>query len=262
MLVRAAALLRERRLRARRPAGTRVRQAVAGGRLGCLRGDRLPRVLRARRDRAGAGSRAAAGTRRAKQDALRATRRGRDRRALELPPRDTRRDDGCRPRRRQCGSTQAGRAVPRERPGAGRGPARRRRPPCRRQPPAGRRRGGRRPGTRPGRPRDRVHGLRRRGARDRPRRRRDPGGAGAREARGGGDGRQELRDRRFRRRPRRGGARHRRLGLRLCGAEVLGGRPGARPRGGGRHPGRTPGRCGARAARRAGGGVRDGRAAR
>ena len=44
-------LLRERRPRARRARGARVREAVGRGRRRRLRGDRLPRVLRARRDR-------------------------------------------------------------------------------------------------------------------------------------------------------------------------------------------------------------------
>ena len=49
---RAAASLRERRARARRARGARVREAVGRGRRRRLRGDRLPRVLRARRGRA------------------------------------------------------------------------------------------------------------------------------------------------------------------------------------------------------------------
>ena len=70
------------------------------------------------------------------------------------------------------------------------------------------------------------------GPRDRAGRGRDPRRAGPREARGGRDGRQELRDRRLRRRPRRGGARDGALRLRLRGPEVLGRRARARARGG------------------------------
>ena len=57
--------------RAGRPAGARVRQALAGGRRRRVRGDRLPRVLRARGDRAGARARADPGAGRAQPDALR-----------------------------------------------------------------------------------------------------------------------------------------------------------------------------------------------
>ena len=51
------------------------------------------------------------------------------------------------------------------------------------------------------------------------------------QAGGGRARRQELRDRRLRRRPGRGGARDRRLGVQLCGPEVLGGLARAGPRG-------------------------------
>ena len=88
-LLRAAGVLRERRPRADRARGARVRQAVGRGRRRRLRGDRLPRVLRARRDRARAPARRCCqmpGER--NDDALRAARRRRRDRAVELPARD------------------------------------------------------------------------------------------------------------------------------------------------------------------------------
>ena len=65
------------------------------------------------------------------------------------------------------------------------------------------------------------------------------------QARGRRTGRQELRDRRLRRRSRRGGPGHRRLGLRLRRAEVLGGGSGPGPRGDRRSADRARGRGGA-----------------
>ena len=63
ILVAAAAWLRERRLEVAALEVREARQAVARGRRRRLRGDRLPRVLRARRDRPGPGRAAAAGAR-------------------------------------------------------------------------------------------------------------------------------------------------------------------------------------------------------
>ena len=101
--------------RARGAGGARVREAVGRGRRRRVRGDRLPRVLRARGGRARARARAAPGARRAQHDALRRARRRRGDRAVELPDRDPVRDDGRRARRGQRGRAEAGRAVARVR---------------------------------------------------------------------------------------------------------------------------------------------------
>ena len=93
--------------------GARVREAVAGGGRRRLRGDRLPRVLRARGARPRARRSPAPAARRAQRAALG---RPRDRRrdlSVELPGGDRARDDRRRPRHRQRGDPQAGRAVAR-----------------------------------------------------------------------------------------------------------------------------------------------------
>ena len=87
----------------------------ARGRRRRLRGDRLPRVLRARGGRARARAGAAPGAGRAQHDALRAARRGGGDRALELPAGDPLRDDGRGAGRGQRGGPEAGRAVAGER---------------------------------------------------------------------------------------------------------------------------------------------------
>ena len=100
----------ERRLEIGGARGPRGGQALARGRRRRLRGDRLPRVLRARRARPRAGRAAAAGAGRAQRAALRAARRRRGDLAVELPGRDPARDGRRRPRHRQRGDPQAGRA--------------------------------------------------------------------------------------------------------------------------------------------------------
>ena len=110
----AAARLRERRLEL---AALQVRECAKPwprGRRRRLRGDRLPRVLRARgASSSSAGRDAAPGPGRAQHDALRAARRRRRDRALELPAGDPLRDDRRRAGRRQRGRPEAGRAVAR-----------------------------------------------------------------------------------------------------------------------------------------------------
>ena len=238
-----------------------MREAVAGGRRRRLRGDRLPRVLRARcggaRPRAGARP----GTRRAQHDALRA---GRDRRcdlALELPPCDSGGDDLSGARRRQLGCPEARRAIAGLLAGAGRGAARCGRPGGRARPAAWRGRRRRRAGPRPAGGADRVHGLGRGRAGDRPGRRGYTARPGSGEAGRRRDGRQELRDRRRRRRPRRRGPGDRRVSVRLRRAEVLGRVARARARGGRRRAARAPRRGDRRARRRSCRQLRDRRAA-
>src|SRR5207237_460440 len=98
--------------RAGRARGPRVRQALARGRRRRVRGDRLPRVLRARRGRARARAPAAAGAGRAQRAAPRpAWGDGRDL-AVELPTRHSRGHDGGRAGDGQPGRAQARRAVP------------------------------------------------------------------------------------------------------------------------------------------------------
>ena len=105
-----------------------MRQAVARGRRRRLRGDRLPRVLRPRGDRArhrrGSCSRSPAS---ATSCATCPRGRGRRHRAVELPDRDPVRDDRGGARHRQRGRAQARRAVARLRAAARPGAARRRR---------------------------------------------------------------------------------------------------------------------------------------
>ena len=88
-------------------------QAVGRGRRRRLRGDRLPRVLRAAGDRARRAERPRPAPRRAQHAPLRRPRRGRRRRPVELPARDPRRDGRRRPRDRQRRRAQARRAVAR-----------------------------------------------------------------------------------------------------------------------------------------------------
>ena len=91
-LTRAAGILRAPPARARRARRARGRQALGRGRRRRLRGDRLPRLLRAGRARARRRPAAAPDARRAQRDALRRPRRHRRDRAVELPARDRRRD--------------------------------------------------------------------------------------------------------------------------------------------------------------------------
>ena len=91
--------------------------------------------------------------------------------------------------------------------------------------------------------------------------RRDRARAAAPEARRGRDGRQELRDRGLRRRPRRRRPRAGEVGLQLRRPEVLGGGARARARGDPRRAGRAPGGRDRGAARRPGVGPGDRRAA-
>ena len=135
--------------RAGRAAGARVRQAVGRGRRRRVRGDRLPRVLRARARSSWSGARAAAGAGRAQHHALRAARRGRRDRAVELPAGDPDGHDGGRAGGRQRGGAQAGRAVAGQRARARGGAARRRRAARRAGAAARLRRGGRGAGARP-----------------------------------------------------------------------------------------------------------------
>ena len=160
---------------------------------------------------------------------------------VELPAGDSLRHDRRGARGRERGGAEARRAVARERRRARRGAPRGRRAARGALAPARLRRGRRGAGARPARARDRLHGLERRRSRDPARRGRDARGAGPREARGVRDGRQELRDRGRGRRPRRGGAGARVLGLRLRGPEVLRGGAGARARGDRRHAARAAG---------------------
>ena len=248
--------------RDRRARGPRVREAVARGRCRRVRGDRLPRVLRPRRDRARRGAAAAPGSRRAQRHAVRAPRRDGGDRALELPARDSVRDDVGRARHRQRRGPQAGRAVAGMRADARPGPARRRgaRVGASRCSPA-RATPARRWWPIPG-----VHTIAFTGsmpvgleiARAAAERR---ARTAAHQARGVGARRQELRDRRLRRRPRRGGAGDRLLGVRVRRPEVLGGGAGARPRGDRRSADRAGGGRGQRARGRAGRSARDRRAA-
>ena len=236
---RARALLARRRLDARAPAragrarGARVRQAVARGRRRRVRGDRLPRVLRARRARA----RARAGScSRCPASATSCATCPRGVVAVISP--------WNFPLAIPCGMTAAAlatgqrrRAQARRAVAGLRAAARARR--C--APAASRRRRSR---CCPAR----ATSARRSSATPRcttiaftgslpvgleivraaaePAPRPAPHQARRRRAR-----RQELRDRRRRRRPRRGGPGDRRLGVRLRGPEVLGGLPRARPRG-------------------------------
>ena len=210
-----AEILRARRaVAARAPARgrgagrARVREAVARGRRGRLRGDRLPRVLRPRRARHRPGRARCCRCPGEKNTlSLRAARGRRRHLAVELPGRDPARHGRRGPRDRQRRRAQARRAVARLRADAlpraarGRRAARRGLAAARR----GRRR--RRAGPGPARAHDRLHRLGRRRAGDRPRGRPGAPGPAAPQARDRRDGRQELRDRRLRRRPRRGRAR-------------------------------------------------------
>ena len=123
-LSRAADILRARRLElaALPPRG---RQAVGRGRRRRLRGDRLPRVLRAGRARARGRQAAAPAAGRAQRAALCRPRRHRRDRAVELPARDRRGHGERRARDRQRGRAQARRAGARLRQGR-----RRRAPPA------------------------------------------------------------------------------------------------------------------------------------
>ena len=80
-------------------------------------------------------------------------------------------------------------------------------------------------------PRDRVHGVKRGRAGDHPPRGRDSRGAGPCQACGRRDGRQELRNRRRGRGPRRRGPGNCPLGVWIRGSEVLGDLAGSGPRG-------------------------------
>ncbi len=219
--------------RARGAAGARVREAVGGGRRRRLRGDRLPRVLRARRR-----SSSSAGPELAQAPGERNTMRYEPRGvAAVISPWNF---PLAIPTGMTAAALAAGNAVvlkPAEQSpgcalalvealhGAGVPPAALALLPGDGDAGAALVRD---PRVAP----DRVHRLGRRRARDRPRRRRDPRRAGPRQAGDRRDGRQELRHRRLRRRPRRRRPRDRRLGLRLRGPEVLGRLAGARPRGG------------------------------
>ena len=143
----------------RRAGGAGVREALAGGGRRRLRGDRLPRVLRARRDRGRGGRGAAADARRAQHAELPAARRRRGDLAVELPRRDPVRDGGRRPGHRQRRRAQAGRAGARLRVRPGARAARGRRAAGRALAPPRRGRGRRRARARPARAHDRVHGL-------------------------------------------------------------------------------------------------------
>ena len=185
----------------------RVREAVARGRRRRLRGDRLPRVLRPRRAGHRPGRAAAAGPGREEHALLRPARHRRGDLAVELPARDPARDGQRGPGHGQLGRAQAGRAVAGLRaddlpcPARGGRAARRGVAAARR----GRRRRRARQG--PARAHDRLHGLGRGRAGDRARIRADAPRPEPPQARDRRDGRQELRDRRLRRRPRRGRAR-------------------------------------------------------
>ena len=236
--------------RGRRAGRARVREAVAGGRRRRLRGDRLPRVLRPRGARHRAGRPGAPGPRRAQRDALHAARRRRRDLALELPDRDPARDGHRRPRDRQRGRAQAGRAVAGLRAAARRRRCARRasRPTrsrcCRARATSARRWCATRACTRSPSPAPQPVGLEivREAARGAAR----PEAPQARDRR---DGRQELRDRGLRRRPRRGRPRRSSTSAYVyAGPEVLGRRARARPRGDPRRARRAPRRRGRGAA--------------
>ena len=203
-----------------------MRQALARGGCRRVRGDRLSRVLRARRDRARGRPGAGPGPRGAQRAALRPTRRRRCRRSVELPDRDPLRDDRGRACHRQHGRAQARRASSRVRAADRAGAARGRSPARGNLATARRGRCRRRARSPPRRADDRVHGIAAGGPGDHPCRRRGVPRPALPEAGGGRARRQELRDRRRRRGPRRGGAGNRLLGVHLRGSEVLRGVPG------------------------------------
>ena len=226
MLLRAAALAARAPRRARRARGPRVREAVGRGRRRRLRGDRLPRVLRARGDRARARARSSfqvPGERNAMRYA--AARRRRRHRAVELPARDP--DAGWSPPALATGNTvvlkpaeQSPGCALRGRRGAARGrrPAGAIAPRC--------------PGEGESAPRwcataacatIAFTGSRRRSAsRSCATAAEVAARPAAPQARRGRDGRQELRHRRRRRRPRRRRPGDRQLAFGYAGPEVLG----------------------------------------
>ena len=228
-----------------------MRQAVARGRRRRVRGDRLPRVLRARRDRA-------------RPAAAQLLQVPGERNELRYAPRgvvavispwnfplgDPVRDDLGGAGDRQRGRAQARRAV------AGAAPTRSSQalraggvPPAAIVAAArARATSARRSCAIPSVARDRVHRLAAGRPRDRRAPRPRPRRAAALQAGGRRAGRQELRDRRRRRRPRRGGPGDRRLGVRVRRPEVLGRLAGARPRGDRRSAARAAGGRGRRAA--------------
>ena len=235
---RAAVLVPRRRAHARRDDralgahDARGRQDPPRGRRRRRRGDRLPRVLRARDAAPGQAQAHGARARRAQRVLLPAARRRAGDRSLELPAGDPHRHDQRGARRRQPGHHQAGRTdsplIAAQLVAASRG--------CRRA--------GRAPSTTCPVPaaRSATSSCVTRASTSSPsparwrsacassaRRRRTPP-ARRRQARHRRDGRQERHHRRRRRRPRRGRARGDRLRLPLPRAEVLGRLTGDRAR--------------------------------
>ena len=178
---------------------------------------------------------------RAQRAALVAARRRGGHLAVELPGRDPARDGLGRPGHRQRRRAQARRAGARLRVHARARAARVGRAAVGARAAARRGPGRRAARRRPARAHDRVHRLGPGRAGDRPPRRRAGARAEAPQARRGRDGRQELRDRRLRRRPRRRRPGAGQVRVQLRGPEVLGRRPRAGPRGDPRRPGRAAG---------------------